>query len=200
VETEETHTRAADRLQLFVDAVIAIAITLLALELPLPNGISNSELVRAIWAERGEYLAFMISFAVIFAHWSAHHRVFRHVVRTDAMLVRLTGLWLFLQVITPFVTKVLGGEFAFQARFGLYALVQAAAGLLFLLMVSHVRRARLTPPGTDPSAVRRTTGIVLALVVGFVVSIPVAFVTSFAYALWAVVPLGYALLRRLLGR
>src|SRR4051794_8977616 len=70
---------AAERLTFFADAVIAIAITLLALELPTPLGSTNHELLESVGEHQGEYIAFLISFVVIGAHWSGHHRVFRHV-------------------------------------------------------------------------------------------------------------------------
>ena len=68
IETE-AESRAADRLNLFSDAVVAIAITLLAIELPLPEGST----VHLFWAsvrhEAGHYAAFLISFFAIAAAW-----------------------------------------------------------------------------------------------------------------------------------
>jgi uncharacterized membrane protein len=69
IETE-AESRAADRLDLFSDAVVAIAITLLAIELPLPEGST----VHLFWAsvrhEAGHYAAFLISFFAIAAAWT----------------------------------------------------------------------------------------------------------------------------------
>lgn len=61
MQVDEAQILAAERQQLFVDAVIAIAITLLALELPVPRGATNGEMLRAAWAARLEYIAFGIS-------------------------------------------------------------------------------------------------------------------------------------------
>jgi uncharacterized membrane protein len=60
----------AERLVFFSDAVVTIAITLLALELPVPECATNSELFRALAGNRDEYLAFGVSFAVIWSHWT----------------------------------------------------------------------------------------------------------------------------------
>ncbi|VVJ23864.1 protein of uncharacterised function DUF1211 [Amycolatopsis camponoti] len=67
---------AAERLTFFSDAVVAIAITLLALELPLPEGATNAELLRSLGHHQSEYVSFLISFIVIAVHWRAHHRLF----------------------------------------------------------------------------------------------------------------------------
>ena len=49
---------AAERLTFFSDAVIAIAITLLALELPVPSGETNHDLLHSVGELRAEYIAF----------------------------------------------------------------------------------------------------------------------------------------------
>jgi hypothetical protein len=62
-EEREVQARAIDRVTLFSDAVVAIAITLLALELPVPKGDTVAAFWSSVWAEnRGHYTAFLISF------------------------------------------------------------------------------------------------------------------------------------------
>jgi hypothetical protein len=81
----EMEFAAVERLMFFSDAVIAIALTLLALQLPIPGGtedvdsISISEMLRDARRHIDDYIAFLISFVVIAAHWRIHHRVFRYV-------------------------------------------------------------------------------------------------------------------------
>ena len=96
-ELEEADPRAvaAERMTFFADAVIAIAITLLALELPVPRGVdikTNAQLWSALAEGRQEYLAFLISFVVIGTHWSAHHRIFRYVT-TIGRTIYLPSGW-----------------------------------------------------------------------------------------------------------
>src|SRR5215813_5536469 len=121
---------SAERLVFFSDAVVAIAITLLALDLPVPQGQGNMDLLHSARNNLNDYLAFGISFVVIAAHWRGHHRVFRY-VRAVGPILRWNLLWLFFIVITPFATKVLAGDGAFQARFTFYATQQALIGISF---------------------------------------------------------------------
>jgi len=58
----ESDARAAERLTFFSDAVIAIAITLLAIELPLPEGHSVHAFWHSVKNDAGHYAAFLISF------------------------------------------------------------------------------------------------------------------------------------------
>jgi uncharacterized membrane protein len=187
---------SAERQTLFSDAVIAIAITLLALELPVPGGTTNSELWQHAVDDHAEFLAFLISFLVIWAHWAGHHRVFRYVTGFDNRLGTLNTIWLFLQVIIPFATKVISGEGAFQVRFGFYALIQAASSVVFAAMITHIRRAglykRATPMEVFSTGTRRSWIFVAA----FLVSIPLSYVTDYSWLAWIIVPqLGGRVLR-----
>ncbi|SCL35028.1 Uncharacterized membrane protein [Micromonospora rhizosphaerae] len=177
-----------ERLVFFSDAVIAIAITLLALELPAPVGQTNAELWRDLARNVNDYVAFLISFAVIGGHWFLHHRTFGHVARLSGRLVRWNMLWLLMIVLTPFVTRVIVGDGAFAARFTLYAAIQALASLFFLLAVLEMDRHGLARAGTPRSLFGNGYRILSVAAGAFAVSIPLAFVTHWAYACWAAIP------------
>ncbi|MFF7469188.1 TMEM175 family protein [Streptomyces sp. NPDC008092] len=197
-EDVETRAAAAERLTFFGDAVIAIALTLLALELPVPEGSTNSALLRSAWADRAGYLAFLISFVVIAAHWRAHHRVFRYVTALNGRLTSLTVYWLLLLVITPFATDVISGHGAFQVRFVFYATVQFAACVLFLLMVREIRRAGLHRTDAPAEAFSLVTRRSATAAAAFLVSVPISFLTAYAYLCWILIPvIGPSALARL---
>jgi uncharacterized membrane protein len=123
----EMEIASAERLMFFSDAVVAIALTLLALELPVPGGIENvdsvsiSDMISDAGRHLDDYLAFLISFLVIGAHWRIHHRAFRYVREATTPIIRLNMYWLLLIVITPFTTKTLSVGQQNLLRFGLYA-------------------------------------------------------------------------------
>jgi uncharacterized membrane protein len=179
---------AAERLTFFADAVMAIAITLLALNLTLPSGTTNGEMLRSFLANRDEYLAFLVSFLVIAAHWRAHHAIFRYVTHLDGHLVGLTIAWLFAQVIVPFATRVLTGNGAFQFRFGFYSAVEMLAFISFVLMVREVQRKHLYRDNIPPTLFRHSYIRLLGFAAGFALSIPVSFFTGWSYLFWVAGP------------
>ncbi len=185
----EVEFSAAERLTFFSDAVVAIAITLLALELPVPGAGSNRQLLAEMNDHIGEYLAFLISFVVIGSHWASHHRVFRYLNRLGGAVLRLNMLWLLMMVSTPFVTRVITGDGGFLVRFSLYAAVQVVASVSFLLMCLEVRRHGLMRPGTPPrvlaAGVRRSGW----MAVTFAVSIPLAVFGQWAFLVWVGLPI-----------
>lgn len=191
---------AAERMTFFADAVIAIAITLLALDLPVPSGAdihTNADLWKALGEGRPEYIAFLISFYVIGMHWSAHHRFFRYVTRLGRGMTVFSLVWLLMIVVTPFATRLLSsGDGAFQLRFGIYAGIQGAAGLLFLAMVFMIQRQRLYRADIPRDQFANAYFGTGALAAGFLISIPVSFFTSYAYDLWIAAPVLTAIVRK----
>jgi uncharacterized membrane protein len=200
-ETAEIESKAADRLTFFSDAVVAIAITLLALELPVPEGATNADVLHQINDDYiSEYLAFFISFAVISAHWFGHHRVFRYVKSVSPAARRWNMLWLLMIVLTPFAARVISEDGAFQFRFILYATVQALAGLFFLLAVRALAGNgdlnEQAPPELLANSYQRLGSVILM----FVISIPISFFTHYAYLCWIAIPFVGTLARRLTTR
>lgn len=188
----EFDSRATDRLTLFSDAVVAIAITLLAIDLPVPTGDTTSALLSSVRANGGHYLAFLISFAVIAAAWSGHHDIFGHTSRITVRLRQLNMIWLLMMVLTPFATRLLttqGNETttAHALRFGFYALVQAVESGILVTML-HYMTAHGLSRDLPERTFREMTRQSYALVAGFCLSIPVLFATEWGWLLWFVVP------------
>lgn len=180
---------AAERLVFFSDAVVAIAITLLALELPVPNGDSTRLLLNSLGTDSIAYLTFLISFLVVGAHWQAHHRVFRYLRRVDGTFVHLNFAWLLIIIVTPFLTEIIREGDLNVARFGLYALAQALLLLVFGAMQGLARRRGMFADDTPEEIMGGSWPHSLLGAGGFLVSIPLYPVMgAWAFALWAFVP------------
>ena len=130
-----------ERIVFFSDAVFAIAITLLALEIRLPSlpeSATNAQLRAALGALWPHYLSYMISFLAIGMMWIAHHRAFRQVHWYSDRLMLLNILFLMMIGFLPFPTAVIG-EFGNAVSTIFYAAAMAAAGLIFALLWQYVR-------------------------------------------------------------
>jgi uncharacterized membrane protein len=199
----EIEAKAADRVVVFSDAVVAIAITLLALALPVPDGTSdttNGQLLHAPAQSWGDYFAFLISFAVIGGHWATHRRVFRYVSRLNGQVSTLNMLWLLMVILTPFAARMLAGHGGFAIRFGTYALIQVLSSSFMVAMSRELVRKDLLRPDAPESARLPDNAHSISVIVAFLVSIPVAFVTGGAYALWVAGPVMTQALLRLRRR
>ena len=187
---------SAERLAFFSDAVVAIALTLLALELPVPGGVENadsvsvSDMIRDAARHVDDYIAFLISFLVIGAHWRLHHRVFGYVRHATRAIIRLNLYWLLLIVITPFTTKTLSIGHQNLLRFGLYAVTQAMQFAVFAVIVVVIIRTQHVPAVADLQRLQSGLWQTVAMAIGFAVSIPLyLLIGQRAFAIWAVTPL-----------
>jgi uncharacterized membrane protein len=180
----EVELIAAERLIFFSDAVVAIAITLLALGLPLPHGSTDTLLWRSLGDHANAYLAFLISFVVIGSQWRLHHRLYRCVVRVDPGLISINMAWLLMIIIIPYVTRVLAGAGAFGVRFSLYAVIQVITIATFVFMRRHIRGRDLLRPGATISVADDVS--FLAVAAAFAVSIPIALSSrsQWTYLVW----------------
>jgi len=198
----QVEASAAERVIFFSDAVVAIAITLLALALPVPGGfpgMTNGQLLHALHRHWPEYLAFLISFAVIGNHWVVHRQIFRYVSRVNRRVTAANMGWLLMMIVTPFATRMLSGSGAFGVRFSLYALIQVIASACLLLMSHEIARGGLLRASAPESARHPDHSPSLAIIITFLVSIPVSFFTGWAFAVWGATPLLVRVLRRLRG-
>ncbi|HEV2118336.1 MAG TPA: TMEM175 family protein [Terriglobales bacterium] len=95
------------RVEAFSDGVFAIAMTLLVLNIKVPNVSRPGQLGTLLWQQWPSYLAFIISFAFIGIMWVNHHRLFVHIRRIDHTLLVLNGALLLGVTAVPFPTAVL---------------------------------------------------------------------------------------------
>jgi TMEM175 potassium channel family protein len=187
------------RLEAFSDGVLAIAITLLVIEIRPPELHQGDRLAQALWAQWPSYLAYLVSFLTIGVIWLNHHRVFEQVARVDGPLLLLNLNLLLWTGLIPFPTAVVaehlrdGGEAARTASAlycGVLLLMGLAFGALFA-WVTHTDRLlrRLPPPGVVRAArLRFTVGLVV-----YAVALALSLVSApLALALCGLMALYYA--------
>ena len=119
-----------ERTVFFSDAVFAIAITLLALEIRVPEVPDNSEALQgALLGLWPKFFSFMISFWFVGTYWVAHHRVFHYIRGYDRRLLFINLLFLMWIVLLPFSSSLLGEYGDRQLVVIIYAAHISLAGL-----------------------------------------------------------------------
>lgn len=173
------------RIVAFSDGVFAIAITLLVLNLSIGTDVPDDEVADAIWDQRGNFLAYAISFAVIGRFWLVHHRFFGEVKAFNNRLLGLNILYLGFIVLIPFSSEVLGEYGGQTASVIVYAVNLAACVLIGMWMIADAHRAGLT--SGDRLAIRENRVRSTFIAGVFIASIPLAFVApNWAPLLWLV--------------
>ncbi len=138
----EAESRKFERLVFFSDAVFAIAITLLVLDLR-PEG-DPGDFALSHYGNR--LFGFVLSFAVIGVYWLSHHRLFGGLWREDGLL-RLANLAFLASIVfLPFPTSIIAQPRINNYAVIFYALSAAAVGGLLLLLTLAARRPALMRP------------------------------------------------------
>ena len=164
------------RLLAFSDGVIAVAITLLILEIRLPDdfgAFSDAQLWSALLALWPRLLAFLISFAVIGVYWLNHHRKFDLIVATDAGLKWLNLLFLLTVCVVPFTTSLIARNAGFVGT-AVYASVMMACGLSLALLWAYADAKGMIAPDCSRGTRRRVLVASLLVPAIFAISVPIS--------------------------
>jgi len=168
-----------ERIVFFSDAVFAIAITLLALEIHLPEEIakgSNAELFQNLLAIWPKYLGYIVSFLSIGNFWVVHHRQFRYIERYDTRLMFINLLILMSVAFMPFPTAIIS-ENGNRTSTIFYALSAMVVGLLStMLWIYASYNRRLVAANLENFVVRRGVLRTLSAPAIFLLSIGVAYI------------------------
>ena len=178
--------RTPGRLVAFSDAVFAITVTLLVLEIRPPTDYTN--LLHGLAVLWPSYLAYALTFLFIGQVWANHHVMFDHIRAADRVILLLNTLVLMIVAFLPFTTSVLAGAFrsghGLRTAVVLYGVAFDATALMFNAVWQYAGHHRLLSEALDPAGAtaigRRfqlalawlTTGVVLGLllpVLGLVV-------------------------------
>ncbi len=180
------------------DATFAIALTLLVLQINLPElpaPPTDAALASALQAAVPKVLAYALSFLVIGRYWIAHRRLFNRITRADHRLVRLNLLFLAAVSFMPVPTYVLGlyGHLRVAAVF--YAASAATTGLLLVLLSWYAERHASTEGGvTAPRIWTLHSWRIWGIPVFFLLSILLAIWDPAAVRIvWLLIPLTYVL-------
>ena len=145
--------RDTGRLVAFSDAVFAITITLLILEIRPPTDYGN--LLHGLLALWPSYLAYAVSFLFIGQVWANHHVMFDHIRAADRVVLLSNTLLLMAVAFLPFATSVLAG--ALRRGHGqrtavvFYGIAFDVTALTFNAVWQYARRHRLLSDDLDPA-------------------------------------------------
>jgi len=174
------------RIETFSDGVFAIAITLLVLEIRVPEIEEGGSLFGALFGLWPSYLAFALSFLVIGTMWANHHNRFRYIARSDHILLFVNTLLLMFMAFIPFPTALLaeyglGSADERMAAAVLYSGTLAVTAVFFtLLWLYAATNRRLVNRDLSPHLLRVMTRRYVFGVLLYAVAFALAFVAPVA--------------------
>ena len=171
------------RVVAFSDGVFAIAITLLVLALEIPESVND--VGTELWNQNDDFLAYLLSFAVLGSLWLSHHRFFSSVAGFNGPLMALNLVYLAGIALVPFSSEVFGDYSGSADAVALYAGNMAFVSVAFYAQIVYAYRHRLMKEKWMPYESRFAGPANLIIAALFLLSIPLALIdTSIAPFLW----------------
>jgi uncharacterized membrane protein len=135
---ESGNYRLLERMLFFSDAVFAIVLTLLVLDLRVPADVSDASLFRGVLEMAPKLVAFTITFALVAVFWIAHVSITRRLNAFDWPVAWVNMLFLFTVTLAPFASTLLGAYGVYGNAWRLYCVALIAIGsaqfMLFLMI------------------------------------------------------------------
>jgi uncharacterized membrane protein len=129
------------RIAALVDGIFAVAMTLLVLDLKLPEGVtlkSDLEVAHQLLGVAGRFGTYVLSFIVLGMYWIGHHVTFHSVHRVNRTILWLNLLFLLFITLLPFSTNLVSGHGNLQIPVVVYGLNLIAASLISLLQLRYL--------------------------------------------------------------
>ncbi|MGZ6329358.1 MAG: TMEM175 family protein [Candidatus Limnocylindrales bacterium] len=181
-----------ERLAFFSDAVFAIALTLLAIDLRLPDSVAivtSGELLTALADLWPRLYSFTLSFVVIVLFWIGSYRTFRYVQHVDGPFIGLNLGLLFFVVLLPFPTSVLGAHGDLLAAVVLYGVLAGVTSIFSTAVWAYASgRGRLLSPEVTPAIARYITRRAALVPLVLLGALPLALIVpQLPFVAWSVI-------------
>ncbi len=171
-----------NRMEAFSDGVVAILITIMVLDLKVPQGSNLADLVPLAPV----FLSYVLSFATLGTYWNNHHHVLQAARVVDGRVLWANLALLFTLSLIPFATAWMGETVFAPFPTAAYGVVALTAAVTYYVLVRTLIRA----PGQTPTLARAVgsdrKGMISPLI--YVVAIPIALVApAIAFLLYVTV-------------
>ncbi|MFC4531731.1 TMEM175 family protein [Sphaerisporangium dianthi] len=143
-----------ERVGMFTDAVFAIAITLLVIDIKRPDEHDLEHLAAFIGEQGGAFTAFVIAFAMLWAAWRAHHTLFDQIDRVSRQVVAVHLPLLLFAAFLPYPTGIFGEAAGEPIAISMFAGTEAILMLCLATLMTLVVKQRLYTPAADPARLR----------------------------------------------
>jgi uncharacterized membrane protein len=193
---KDSHFVDLGRLTFLIDGVFAVVITILVLDLRLPD--KTGSLVANLKEIFPAFLVYLLVFASIAGYWALHHGNFHYVAHGDGRLVVLSLINLLFVTLFPFAANIV----AAYPKEPLATVCLSVNCMLYCFSSWGVWSYAASNPDlvaneADRQELKLAARIILSVAVGLAISIALAFITVYlAYAAWAIASVGWPNIRR----
>jgi uncharacterized membrane protein len=192
IPSESVYTDISNpRIEALVDAVFAIALTLLVIDIKTSHAGSDSELTKQLITLIPKFFAYLLSFVILALLWFGHQMASHYVLRSDRTHIWLNLLFLLCISLIPFSASLLGENLQHRSATIFYGINLLVVGVIQYLHWEYItRKNRLIDENLDRRLVRAVQKSFLFVPLSYAIAIEVSFISiSMSLALYSLITL-----------
>ncbi len=189
----------SERIVFFSDAVFAIAITLLVIEIKAPHfesAVGEGEIAGGLLRLIPKFIGYVISFMVIGAYWIGHHRIYGMLTRWNYGLIWRNVVFLMAIAFIPFTTAFFSENATRTVPMVFYAFIFALAGAMQVVQWRYAVKTGLTDPRLSPAYLQQVSNNISLLPLAGIVAAGIGMIhPMFAGFAFLLIPIGRRIIR-----
>lgn len=204
-EKGQKHELQLERIVFFSDAVFAIAITLLIIEVKVPHlehGATNRDFLLALVKLIPNFVGYFFSFLVIGAYWVGHHRLYGMIADWNYGLIWRNVFFLMAIAFMPFVSAMFSEYVTDFVPLAIYAITFSIAGILEIVQFRYAYKNGLIDPDATKQDVDHIMWRMSVLPLAALVAVAIAFFAApmFAGFAFMLIPIAHRVIRSRFSR
>ncbi|MGV8144890.1 MAG: TMEM175 family protein [Methanothermobacter sp.] len=159
VESEDPWVLDTKRLETLVDGIFAIAMTILVLDLAVPQltgSISNQAVEQVLYTILPNLKSMVLSFILLALFWTIHHRIFKQIKYLNTTILWINLIWLLFIVLVPFSTSIVGDYGSYPISHAIFNLNLLGVAVLLYINWHFADRSDLIHEKVDSSQIAIT--------------------------------------------
>ena len=173
----------SEKLEAFVDAVLAIILTVIVLELPQPETIS----FLGFWALKTNFFAYLTSFIVVLTNWYFFHIIFEIIQKIDGKVIAMTGLVIFVMSLLPYFTILISNNFSnLNAQLcycSFFIVIELAYDVLFWMIIKIEHNNKLKQLLNLKRTLFHLIGYIGGIILGYLITPEIIVIIVFVIVL-----------------
>jgi len=168
-----------NRIETLIDGIFAIAMTLLVLELAVPQirgHLSDIAIQQAIYGILSQFIAFILSFILLAMFWTISHRHFYQIKRVDSILLWINVVWLLFIVMVPFSESLTGEYGRFTTPHVIFNLNMLGISLFLFLNWYYASKKSFIDKNIDPARITSIKRVNLAFILITLLALALSFI------------------------
>jgi uncharacterized membrane protein len=183
------------RFETFIDAIIAILLTILVLEIKIPeNKIENASTYEQVKSLTPYIISYLASFMLIVGFWIDYHLLFVNITNITKRFMILNMLFILSISFAPFVTAFAGRHYQDPFAVALLSTTYCIMNLFFVIIFLYAKSKKLT----DPDFFKNRGSDIYSIIslIAILAAIPLAYVSTYISFTIFLVSFGWHLIKR----